>query len=133
MTGRIRGRARCLQGERTAEALGSTMTSRGSCRGVVWGSRGPPQWDPAWLGELWVPDRHQPPNPWDLDRLVLVRKVGWGDSGLVFVTGRGGAGFHFVPPPLLRPGVNSLPFLPAPYDTGPWPGCGARLVFYFPR
>jgi len=54
-------------------------------------------------------------------------------SELVFVTGRGGAGFHFVTPPLLRPGVNSLPFLPAPYDTGPWPGCGAGRVFYFPR
>ena len=52
---------------------------------------------------------------------------------VVFVTGRGGAGFHFVTPPLLRPGVNSLPFLPAPYDTGPWPGCGAGRVFYFPR
>jgi len=52
---------------------------------------------------------------------------------LVFVTGRGGAGFHFVTPPLLRPGVNSLPFLPAPYDTGHWPGCGAGRVFYFPR
>ena len=52
---------------------------------------------------------------------------------LVFVTGRGRAGFHFVTPPLLRPGVNSLPFLPAPYDTGPWPGCGAGRVFYFPR
>ena len=55
------------------------------------------------------------------------------DSPLVFVTGRGGAGFHFVTPPLLRPGVNSSPFLPAPYDTGPWPGCGAGRVFYFPR
>ena len=54
-------------------------------------------------------------------------------SNLVFVTGRGGAGFHFVTPPLLRPGVNSLPFLPAPYDTGPWPGCGAGRVFYFHR
>jgi len=54
-------------------------------------------------------------------------------SRLVFVTGRGGAGFHFVTPPLLRPGVNALPFLPAPYDTGPWPGCGAGRVFYFPR
>jgi len=54
-------------------------------------------------------------------------------ESLVFVTGRGGAGFHLVTPPLLRPGVNSLPFLPAPYDTGPWPGCGAGRVFYFPR
>jgi len=54
-------------------------------------------------------------------------------QAVVFVTGRGGAGFHFVTPPLLRPGVNSLPFLPAPYDTGPWPGCGAGRVFYFPR
>jgi len=53
--------------------------------------------------------------------------------GIVFVTGRGGAGFHFVTPPVLRPGVNSLLFLPAPYDTGPWPGCGAGRVFYFPR
>jgi len=52
---------------------------------------------------------------------------------VVFVTERGAAGFHFVTPPLLRPGVNSLPFLPAPYDTGPWPGCGAGRVFYFPR
>jgi len=51
---------------------------------------------------------------------------------IVFVMGQGGAGFHFVTPPLLRPGVNSLPFLPAPYDTGPWPGCGAGRVFYFP-
>jgi len=54
-------------------------------------------------------------------------------STIVFVTGQGGAGFHFVTPPLLRPGVNSLPFLLAPYDTGPWPGCGAGRVFYFPR
>jgi len=52
---------------------------------------------------------------------------------VVFVTGRGGAGFHFVTTPLLRPGLSSLPFLPAPYDTGPWPGCGAGRVFYFPR
>jgi len=50
-------------------------------------------------------------------------------KGLVFVTGRGGAGFHFVTPPLLWPRVNSLPFLPARYDTGPWPGCGAWRVF----
>ena len=55
------------------------------------------------------------------------------EEGVVFVTGRGGAGFHFVTPLLLRPGVNSLPFLPAPYDKGPWPGCGAGRVFYFPR
>ena len=55
------------------------------------------------------------------------------DPTVVFVTGRGGAGFHFVTPRLLRPGVNSLPFLPAPYDTAPWPGCGAGRVFYFPR
>ena len=52
---------------------------------------------------------------------------------LVFVTGRGGVGFHFVTPPLLWPGVNSLPLLPAQYATGPWPGCGAGRVFYFPR
>jgi len=26
-----------------------------------------------------------------------------------------------------------LPFLPARYDTGPWLGCGAGRVFYFPR
>jgi len=52
---------------------------------------------------------------------------------LVFVTGQGGAGFHFVTPPLLRPRVNSLPFLPTPYDTGPWRGCRAGPVFYFPR
>jgi len=58
------------------------------------------------------------------------KKLEW---SVVFVTGRGGAGFHFVTPPSLRPGVNSLPFLPAPYDTGPWPGCGAGRVFYFPR
>ena len=55
------------------------------------------------------------------------------NASIVFVTGRGGAGFHFVTPPLLRPGVNSLPFLPALYDMGPWPGCGAGRVFYFPR
>jgi len=55
------------------------------------------------------------------------------NASIVFVTGRGGAGFHFVTLPLLRPRVNSLPFLPAPYDTGPWPGCGAERVFYFPR
>ena len=54
-------------------------------------------------------------------------------STVVFVAGRGGAGFHFVTWPLLRPGVNSLPFLPTPYNTGPWPGCGAGRVFYFPR
>ena len=52
---------------------------------------------------------------------------------IVFVTGRGRAGFHFVTLPLLRPGVNSLPFLPAPYDTEPWPGYGPGRVFYFPR
>ena len=52
---------------------------------------------------------------------------------LVFVTGWGGACFHFVTPLLLRHGVNSLTFLPAPYDTEPWPGCGAGRVFYFPR
>jgi len=52
---------------------------------------------------------------------------------IVFVTGRSGAGFYFVTPPLLRPGVNSLPFLPAPYDTGPWPGYAVGRVFYFPR
>jgi len=56
-----------------------------------------------------------------------------GSTPVVFITGRGRAGFHFVTPPLLRPGVNSLPFLPAPYDTGPWLGCGAGRVFYFPR
>jgi len=54
------------------------------------------------------------------------------EAQLVFVTGRGGAGFHFVTPPLLRPGVNSLPFLPAQYDTGPWPGCGRGGYFTFP-
>jgi len=41
----------------------------------------------------------------------------------VFVTGRGRAGFLFVTPPLLRPGVNSLPFLPA----GLWRGAGILL------
>ena len=52
---------------------------------------------------------------------------------LVFVTGRGGAGFRFVTPPSLRPGLNTLPLLPAPPYTGPWPGCGAGQVFYLPR
>jgi len=54
-------------------------------------------------------------------------------SSVRYRAGRGGAGFHCVTPPLLRPGVNSLPFLPAPYDTGPWLGCGVGWVFYFPR
>jgi len=77
------------------------------------------------------------------ESLLTVAKAPWAspsllekcadDARLVFVTGRGGAGFHFVTPPLLRPGVNSLLFLPTPYDTGPWPGCGAGWVFYFPR
>ena len=52
---------------------------------------------------------------------------------IVFVTGRGGAGFHFGPPPLRWPEVSSLPFLPALYDKGPWAGCEAARVFYFPR
>jgi len=38
---------------------------------------------------------------------------------IVFVTGRGGAGFHFVTLPSLQPGVNSMPFFPTRYDTGP--------------
>ena len=60
--------------------------------------------------------------------LILLSKM-----GVVFVTGRGGAGFHFVTRPLLRPGVNSVLILPARYDRGPRPGCGAGRVFYFPR
>ena len=51
---------------------------------------------------------------------------------IVFGTGRGGAGFHFVTPPLLWPGVNPLPFLAARYDTGPCLGHWAGRVFYFP-
>ena len=52
-------------------------------------------------------------------------------SSVRYGVGRGG--FSLCDPPLLRPGVNSLLFLPASYDTGPWPGCGAGWVFYFPR
>ena len=49
----------------------------------------------------------------------------------VFIMGQGGVGFHFVTWPLLQPRVNSLPFLPALPDQGPWPGYGAGQVFYF--
>ena len=66
---------------------------------------------------------------WFSDCVYFKVPVTW----LVFVTGWGGVGFHFVTLLLLRPEVNSLPFLPAPYDTGPWPGYGAGQVFYFPR
>jgi len=52
---------------------------------------------------------------------------------IVFVTGRGGASFHFVTPLLLQPGVHSMPFFPAPYDMGPWPGYGAGWVLHFHR
>ena len=43
----------------------------------------------------------------------------WVRRRVVFVTGRGGAGFLIVTPPSLRPGVNILSFLPAPRRTGP--------------
>ena len=41
------------------------------------------------------------------------------EETLVFITGRGGAGFLIVTPLSLRPGVNILSFLPAPRRTGP--------------
>jgi len=84
----------------------------------------------------WRPRRRSPSHPLYILQTASGQLDGhnsYGIVGVVFVTGRGGASFHFVIPPLLRPGVNSLPFLPAPYDMGPWPGCGARRVFYFPR
>jgi len=67
------------------------------------------------------------------DVLRAVKALNLIESHIVLVTRRGGAGFHFVTPPLLRPRVNSWPFHPAPYDTGPWAGYGAGRVFYFPR
>jgi len=51
---------------------------------------------------------------------------------LVFVTGRGGAGFHLVTPPLLRPGINALSLVPAPYDMGPWPAKGRGGILLSP-
>jgi len=45
---------------------------------------------------------------------------------------QGKAGFHVVTAMLLRPGVNSLRFLTAPDDIGPWPGYRAGMYFTFP-
>ena len=81
---------------------------------------------------LMADPHHIPPGNHAVGRMSALNSP-LPSRSVVFVTGRGGVGFHFVTPLLLRPGVNSLPFLPAPYDTGPWPGCGAGLVFYFPR
>ena len=50
----------------------------------------------------------------------------------MFVTGRCGAGFHFVTPQLLRPGVNSLPFLPPRMTRGPGQAVGRGVYFTSP-
>jgi len=52
---------------------------------------------------------------------------------IVFVTGRGGAGFLRMAPPSLRLGVKILPLLPAPSSMGPRTGPGAGRVVFFPR
>ena len=50
----------------------------------------------------------------------------------MFVTGRCGAGFHFVTPLLLRPGVNSLAFIPPRMTRGPGRAVGRGGYFTFP-
>ena len=56
-----------------------------------------------------------------------------GQAGVVFVTGRGGAGFHRQAPPLLRGGVYILSLQPAPHGAGPRLGHGEGRGFDFPR
>jgi len=52
-------------------------------------------------------------------------------SSVHYVAGRGALSLC---DPAVTPARDQLFAVPpAPYDMGPWPGCGVGRVFYFPR